>query len=307
MAYLWIVTVLWAFSFSLIGVYLAGQVDSYFAVFSRIFLACLVFLPVIAWRRVPLGLALTLMAIGGIELGAMYLFFYNAFIFLTVPEVLLFTVFTPIYITLLDDLLRRRLTLWYLATAVLAVIGAAMIRYNPLSQDFVVGFFLVQGANLCFASGQVAYKHLIRKRRQNETTPLPQHAAFGFFYLGAMVVSLAGLLVWGDFSQLPTNMVQWGVLLWLGVAASAIGYFLWNKGATLVDAGALAIMNNALVPAGLLVNLLIWNRDVNLIRLFSGGALILLSLWFNESWVKPRVESRINCREGSAGAPLSIS
>ncbi len=299
MAYLWIVTVLWAFSFSLIGVYLAGQVDSYFAVFSRIFLACLVFLPVIAWRRVPFGLAVKLMAIGGIQLGAMYLFFYNAFTFLTVPEVLLFTVFTPVYITLLYDLLRRRFTPWYLVTAVLAVIGAALIRYNPLSQDFVVGFFLVQGANICFALGQVAYKDLIQKLRQNKATPLPQHAAFGFFYMGALVVSLAGLLIWGDLSQLPTTPVQWGVLLWLGIAASAIGYFLWNKGATAVDAGALAIMNNTLVPAGLLVNLLIWNRDVNLIRLSAGGALILLSLWFNESRVKPRVEYRLNCREGA--------
>ena len=32
MALLWAITLLWAFSFSLIGVYLAGQVDSYFAV-----------------------------------------------------------------------------------------------------------------------------------------------------------------------------------------------------------------------------------------------------------------------------------
>ena len=39
------VTVLWAFSFSLIGVYLAGQVDSYFAVLMRVGLAALVFLP----------------------------------------------------------------------------------------------------------------------------------------------------------------------------------------------------------------------------------------------------------------------
>ena len=84
-----------------------------------------------------------------------------------------------------------------------------------------------------------------------------------------------------------------GVLLWLGIAASGIGYFLWNKGATKVDQGALAIMNNALVPAGLLVNLLIWNRDVDLLRLVAGGALILMALWFNESWVKPRVEAQV--------------
>ncbi len=45
MGYLIGVTALWAFSFSLIGVYLAGQVDSYFAVLLRVALGMLVFLP----------------------------------------------------------------------------------------------------------------------------------------------------------------------------------------------------------------------------------------------------------------------
>jgi len=71
--------------------------------------------------------------------------------------------------------------------------------------------------------------------------------------------------------------------------ASGVGYFVWNKGACLVNAGALAVMNNALVPAGLVVNILIWNRDVDLFRLSIGGGIILLSLWVNETWVKKRV------------------
>ncbi len=45
MPYLVLVTCIWAFSFSFIGVYLAGQVDSYFAVLTRTFLAALVFVP----------------------------------------------------------------------------------------------------------------------------------------------------------------------------------------------------------------------------------------------------------------------
>ena len=40
-------------------------------------------------------------------------------------------------------------------------------------------------------------------------------------------------------------------------------------------------MNNALVPAGLLVNLLIWNRDADLGRLALGGLVIAFSLWVN--------------------------
>lgn len=45
MGYLSVITLLWAFSFSLIGVYLAGQVDPWFSVLTRVSLAALVFIP----------------------------------------------------------------------------------------------------------------------------------------------------------------------------------------------------------------------------------------------------------------------
>jgi hypothetical protein len=46
-------------------------------------------------------------------------------------------------------------------------------------------------------------------------------------------------------------------------------------------------MNNALVPAGLIVNLLIWNRDADLVRLSIGGGILLFSLILHERWGKP--------------------
>ena len=274
------ITLLWAFSFSLIGVFLAGQVDSYFSVFIRVALAALVFLPLL--RRIPLKLAGQLMVLGAIQLGIMYVFYFHSFTLLTVPEVLIFTILTPIYVTLIHDLLHRRFRFGYLVTAVLAVIGAAIIRYSPIENQVFVGFLVVQGANLCFALGQVGYKALLER---NPTT-VPQRYLFGYFYLGALAVTLVLWLALGDMGKLPTTGTQWGILIYLGVIASGLGYFLWNKGATLVDAGTLAIMNNALIPAGLVVNLLIWNRDADLVRLSIGGGVLLLSLLVHEFWVK---------------------
>ena len=46
MPYLILVTIVWAFSFSLIGQYLAGRVDSDFAVLMRVAIAALVFIAV---------------------------------------------------------------------------------------------------------------------------------------------------------------------------------------------------------------------------------------------------------------------
>ncbi|WP_068715745.1 carboxylate/amino acid/amine transporter [Vibrio tritonius] len=282
MFYLSAVTLLWAFSFSLIGVYLSGQVDSWFAVLMRIALASLVFLPFLKFKNISGKLIIKLMAIGGIQLGLMYCFYYQSFLLLTVPEVLLFTVFTPIYVTLIYDLLKGRFSPWYLVTALIAVAGAAIIKFSGINQNFVLGFLVVQGANLCFAIGQVGYKYVMEK----EAAEIPQRTIFGYFYLGALVVASVAFLLMGNLNKLPTTATQWGILIYLGVIASGLGYFVWNKGACLVNAGALAIMNNALVPAGLIVNILIWNRDVDYPRLILGGIVILFSLWANETWIK---------------------
>ena len=282
MFYLSAVTLLWAFSFSLIGVYLSGQVDSWFAVLMRIALASLVFLPFLKFKNISGKLIIKLMTIGGIQLGLMYCFYYQSFLLLTVPEVLLFTVFTPIYVTLIYDLLKGKFSPWYLVTAIIAVAGAAIIKFSGINQNFVLGFFVVQGANLCFAIGQVGYKFVMEK----EATHIPQRTVFGYFYLGALVVAAIAFALMGNLNKLPTTTTQWGILIYLGVIASGLGYFVWNKGACLVNAGALAIMNNALVPAGLIVNILIWNRDVDYPRLIIGGIVILLSLWVNETWIK---------------------
>lgn len=286
MNYLAAVTLLWAFSFSLIGVYLAGQVDSWFSVLIRVALASLVFLPFLKFRNIPKALIAKLMTIGGIQLGLMYCFYYQSFLLLSVPEVLLFTVFTPIYVTLFYDFLKGRFSPWYLITALVAVAGAVTIKFAGVNDHFLMGFLVVQGANLCFAIGQVGYKYVM----EQEEIDLPQHTVFGYFYLGALCVATIAFALMGNLDKLPTTSLQWGILIYLGLIASGLGYFVWNKGACMVNAGALAVMNNALVPAGLVVNILIWNRDVDLVRLSIGGGIILLSLWVNEKWVKPKVE-----------------
>lgn len=287
MALLVVVTVLWAFSFSLIGEFLAGRVDSDFAVLTRVLLGGLVFLPLLRWRGIPAGLQLGTLAVGALQFGITYLCLYRSFAYLSVPEVLLFTIFTPLYVTLIDDAFYRRFTPMALVAAAIATVGAGIIRYDGLSEDFIAGFLLLQLANATFAAGQVGYKHLMR---HYVGVANPRHT-FGYFFLGALLVALPSFLIFGQADKLPSTGLQWGILAWLGLVASGLGFFLWNRGACEVDAGTLAIMNNALVPAGLLVNLLIWNRDADLLRLVLGGSVILLSLWVNARFRPHRLQT----------------
>ena len=276
MRYLFAVTLLWAFSFSLIGVYLAGQVDAWFSVLIRIALATLVFLPFLKFKQTPKPLALKLMLIGAIQLGVMYSFYYHSFLFLSVPEVLLFTVMTPLYITLLNDALNKHFNPRFFIVALIAVIGAITIRYENLNSNFIIGLLLVQGANISFAVGQVTYKRLMMNNQLDDKT------IFGWFFIGALIIATICYALFGNSNKLPTTSTQWGILIYLGVVASGLGYFMWNKGATLVNVGALAVMNNLLIPAGIIVNVLIWNRDADIVRLSIGAAIMLGALLVNQ-------------------------
>ncbi|WP_345829798.1 carboxylate/amino acid/amine transporter [Erwinia sp. HDF1-3R] len=280
MTLLIVTTVLWAFSFSLIGEYLAGQVDSVFSVLIRLLLAAVVFLPFLRFRGHRISTILLYMAVGAMQLGIMYLISFQAFLYLSVSDFLLFTVLTPLWVTLIYDLLRGRgIRAGYLFSALLAVVGAAIIRYDKISDHFWFGLLLVQLANICFAIGLVGYKRL------QEVRPVPQHTAFSWFYLGAAAVAVVAWFLWGNPHRLPTTSFQWGILIWLGVVASGLGYFMWNYGATQVDAGTLGIMNNMHVPAGLLVNLAIWQRQPHWPSFLIGAAVICLSLWVHKKWI----------------------
>ena len=277
MPYLILVTVLWAFSFSLIGQYLAGQVDSDFAVLVRVAIAAAVFIPFTRWRGLPWRLLSGFWLAGALQFGVTYLCLYRSFTVLTVPEVLLFTVLTPIYVTLLDDSLAKRFNPWALFAALFAVGGGVIIRFKNIEGDYLIGFLLLQLANLTFAAGQVLCRQLLARY----PTEQPLHRFFGHFFLGALLLAVPSYLLFGDAGKLPQSAVQWGVLGWMGLFATALGMFWWVKGSTLVDAGTLAIMNELHVPAGLLVNLLIWNRNADLHKLAIGGAVIVASLWIN--------------------------
>lgn len=273
---LW-VTLIWSFSFSLIGEFLAGRVDPYIAVGCRMILALLLFAPWLLRKRTPIKQAFALAGIGAVQLGLMYLLLYHSFLYLTVAEVLLFTILTPVYVTLFDRLWRRRsISIYWLGPALLAVLGALIIRFKVPTTDFWFGLALVQGANLCFAFGQVAYRQLALG------SSLQQSQSFGWFFVGASSVSALGCWAFADWQKMPATANDWLILLWLGLVASGLGYWLWNAGARQVNANQLAVMNNLLIPAGLLVNFALWQHSVNWWQFGAGTLLMLLSL----SWAK---------------------
>jgi drug/metabolite transporter (DMT)-like permease len=274
-----IVSLIWAFSFGLIKSHLSG-LDPNFLASARLVIALPIFLLVFRPRGLNTGLILGFLSIGAIQYGFMYCFYLLAFRFLPAYLVALFTIFTPIYVIIIDDLFERRLHFFSLAMAALAVIGAGIIYYRgsaPL--DALAGFVLMQLSNLCFAFGQIAY------RRQRKSCPeIRDLRIYALLFIGAAAVTAAVTTVSSGWRSVETlDSTQWMVLIYLGVLASGIGFFLWNKGALQVNTATLAVFNNLKIPLAVCVSLVFFRESANLSRLAAGGGLMIAALAFAEN------------------------
>ena len=277
MAYLFIVSLIWAFSFGLIKGNLAG-VDSTFVAFARMLIAALVFMPFIKLRRVSWSARLKLGLTGLVQFGLMYIFYLAAFKSLQAYEVALFTIFTPIFVTLIDDAFSRRFNPLHLAAALITIVGTWIIEGQSLqSSEVLNGFLLVQASNLCYAFGQIYYRRLMAQHPE-----LKDRQGFGYLYLGGLAVTAAATLLLTPLSSITLSTKQVLTLIYLGAIASGLSFFLWNTGARQVNAGTLAVFNDLKIPLAVVVSLLVFGESTNITRLLIGGAIIIAALVLNE-------------------------
>ncbi|MFA7257318.1 MAG: EamA family transporter [Kiritimatiellales bacterium] len=271
-----LVSLIWAFSFGLIKDGLTGLPSSAVA-FVRLAVALAVFAPFLRLRALRTADAVRLMLTGAVQYGLMYVAYIHAFAYLKAYEVALFTVFTPIYVAAINDLFARRICPVSITAVVLAVAGGAVIEYQQISSPGLwTGFLLVQISNLCFAFGQIFYRRTMARLPEQQS----DLQVFGLLYLGAaLTAALASTGTgWGTFS---ITLNQAGVLLYLGVIASGLGFFLWNIGARQVRSGTLAVFNNLKIPLGILVSVLFFGESADWLCLLGGGALMVLALAVN--------------------------
>lgn len=292
MTALLITSLVWAISFGLIGNCLQG-IPSEWSSMIRMAGAFIVFLPFL--RKTSLASALSLMGIGAVQFGGMYLFYMEAFQHIPSYQVALLTTMTPLYIVLLASIKARRISAASFMAALLAVLGGAGILWKgcSLSQGFVWGFILVQISNLCFAAGQIAYASLPARLLGKS-----QHSVFAYAYLGALLVTLP----WGISSGNPTLLssispTQWGILAYLGIVASGLCFFLWNYGARQVSPGVLAVMNNLKIPLAALSSILLFGEKPDATLLTTGCLLIAAAFFITKQGKKPEISSKKKFRQ----------
>lgn len=283
MPYLVFVSFVWAFSFGLIKGNLAG-VDPYFVAFARLALSCLIFLPLLRPGKAGAGLAVRLALIGAIQFGVMYISYIRSYQYLAAWQVALYTIFTPIYVTLIADLLERRFRGRAALSALLAVAGTYVVLGHGAGRwEIRAGFLLLQCSNVCFAAGQVCYRRVM-----DRAPGLRDPEAFAWCYLGAVAVTAAAAGILTPWKALSVTPRQWGVLAYLGILASGVCFFLWNLGARRTGTGRLAVLNNLKIPLAVACSLVFFGERADLVRLFAGGAILLVALLLNEKGERRR-------------------
>lgn len=274
MALLIVVSLAWAFSFGLTKGQLAG-VDSAFISAARLALALIVFLPFLRLRGLTPRTAFAFLGIGAVQFGLMYLALNESYRYLQAYEVVLFTMTTPVMVTLLADALDRTFRPRALLAAVLAIVGAGLVAFKSTElKPTLAGLLLIQGSNAAFATGQVLYRRV--RRRHPE---FKDRAIFGLLYSGALLVAGGALLTKLDSITLVLTGKQVATLAYLGVLASGVCFFLWNVGATRVSAGTLAVMNNAKVPLGVACALIFFGEQAHLPSLIASLAIMGAAVW----------------------------
>jgi drug/metabolite transporter (DMT)-like permease len=323
LAYLLAASLLWALSFGLIKGHLVAY-DPLAVAFLRLAISSVLFLPWLLQRPLSTRLVRRAMILGAVQFGLMYIFYIAAYQYLPAYAVALYTIFTPLYVTGLEDALTQRWQRRHTVAALLAVVGAAMVTAGDFVGNAALrGIGLLQLSNLCFAAGQVGYRRLLIRSPRVQPSPsagqdggtvsfhhsappgqergswtyqpvnqglqageqrsqaggVSEVALLGWMYLGATMVTAVISLVFADRSRLDFGGDAVLVLLYLGLVPTALGFYLWNKGAVRVGAGVLAAANNLKIPLAVLCTWLIFSESANYVRVIGGLAVIVAALF----------------------------
>lgn len=283
MVYLIIVSFIWAFSFGLIKGNLAG-LDSNFVAFARLVISFL-FFGFFLKRNINLKKAVTFMILGAVQFGLMYIFYIYSYNFLKAWQIAFFTILTPVYVTLIADIINRKFQPLFLLAAIISILGASIIVFKDVNGiQLQAGFVIIQLSNICFAVGQVYYRRI-----KKELPKIKDSNLIAWMYLGAVIISGFNSAVFTDFSRVSLTNLQIYTLFYLGIIASGISFFLWNYGATKVNSGTLAVLNNLKIPLAVATSIFIFNESGNYQQMILSGFIILVALYMSEKVSKRKI------------------
>jgi drug/metabolite transporter (DMT)-like permease len=93
--------------------------------------------------------------------------------------------------------------------------------------------------------------------------------------LGSGLICIVALTV--GMSLRPLTGQEWGVLAYLGIVSSGLGFAIWNYGVSQVNYGVLAVASDFKLPIAILVSLTIFGEHADLAQLGAGTVILVLA------------------------------
>ncbi|HIG87472.1 MAG TPA: hypothetical protein EYQ25_10550 [Planctomycetes bacterium] len=268
-----IATLLWTLPFGLIPRYLL-EVDPDVLAITRLGLGAVALTLLIGGRATRPRTSWLL--VGAIQFGVCYGAYLRAYQFLPGHAIALLTSTTPLWVLILN----RQGHLWRgrsLLAVVLAVSGAILLSIADLDPDpdWWIGVAWTQLANLAFAYGQLRWRAAGNHERQQ---PMATHA--WMLLAGALVLTPLALMDFpGRLDQIDGKGI--GALLYLGIGATGLGFYLWNEGARQVSVSRLAVMNNLKAPLAALVAVWVFGEEAAPLPLALSMLCLLAAMHFS--------------------------
>lgn len=170
--------------------------------------------------------------------------------------------FTPVAVLILGALfLKEYPTRLQLGGMGLVLLGAYLFFNTPLSSYTLLGVVITLVSGVGWAIYLVSGRLLFMNEK---ITPLSMTAfsmGLGTVILATAAFSLEGL------SAIPLN--SWGIILWLGIANTALAFFLWNNALQRLEAFEISVLQNTMLVQIAILSWIFLGEQITLLKLAS--------------------------------------
>ncbi|MGP4074621.1 DMT family transporter [Halobacillus sp. K22] len=201
----------------------------------------------------------------------------------------LITATTPVFIVVFARiLLKEEITYRKAASLILATVGVVtVIEWNTQMNDYLLGSFILFMAAVCWALLSIYVKKASSKFSSLEIT------AYGILFGMIMTIPfMIGELQYSSFS-IPNLTVISGIL-YLGIVSTAGGFYFWNKGMELMEAGVGSLFYFFQPLTGAVLGWLLLDESLSF-QFFIGFFLIMCGI-FIVTW-KPKPKRNLTSSE----------
>ena len=263
---------------SVILKFLTGQMSVELLNGSRILMASLMFLGILAFLRRGQGLPklaardwLAIAGIGFIGTSVYQLLFANGIKLANASITALISSTNPIWVGILGALMGLGLTRWQYIGIPVTMIGVGLLSYSSIvgANVALLGVVLLVASNMCWSVYTVMSRGLMQKVNPLEFTALS-------FVLGGLPFLLFSVPAWSEASAVSTSTWLWVFIS--ALLAQVIGFMGWFLGTQVLGAARVSVFLNITPLVGVALAASFLGERVTPVKILA-GLIILFGVW----------------------------